>query len=335
MSLSITLVSPKIIYQSADFRLTDLRTGQPWDFISQKSIPVNRWRWNALVSFVGIGHTQQIDVAEWVASRINNIGQDADFTELPNALIEADEWLRDLPGRHAHTFTLAAFVGAQPRVILISNHQSLHSRPSMTPREHLSVTCRSCHNPTILIAGQLTAVSKSDQSWLHQLLQEHRPPTEIHAALARVNERAARANKTISSACFTSHIDYTGRGEGIPHGIAEGVEYLPGFLNHVALGLKLRPALDDQGRPKAIQMRGVAFSRSETSDEFHRTQLRAYPNDPNTHNNYGAYLADVKNEPNLALKAYERALDIDPNTFARARQLRSSTLAAFRIPGSS
>lgn len=42
-------------------------------------------------------------------------------------------------------------------------------------------------------------------------------------------------------------------------------------------------------------------------------QLRAKPNDPNVHSNYGAYLRDVAKDDARAEQAYLRALELDPN----------------------
>lgn len=302
-----------MIFQSADFRVTDVRTNQPWDFLSQKSIFLNRFGWNAVLSFVGIGHTGSVDVAEWVASRTALIAEDAPFDELPNALLEADSWLRSLAGRRHHTFTIGAFVGGHPQAVLVSNCESLHARPFNTPQERLKITRRTFLKPVVLITGQRNAVRDEDRRLLEQLLREGRPPLEIHQGLARVNERAARINKTISPGCFTTHLQITGEGEAMPHGLDDKHEYLPAFLQTAMSGLKLNPAFDERGRPKPIRLKGTTFVRFEPTEAFHREQLRRKPDDANTYNNYGAYLVDVKKDPEKALRAYLRALELDPD----------------------
>jgi Tfp pilus assembly protein PilF len=313
VNLSITLSSRDIIFQCADFRLTDRRTKLPWDFVSQKVIVLNRFGWSALASFVGTGHTGQLDVAEWLASRTALIPQDAPFDELSGALLDANDWLQALPRRSPHTFTVAAFAGASPRAVLVSNFESLHARPSSTPRERLEVSERTFLKPTLLITGQPTAVREEDRQWLLQLLRERRPPREIHEALARVNARAARTNGSISQGCFTAHLHITGEGEALPHGLDEARKYQPDFLRQIMPGLSLNQALDEQGRPKPIRMVGMTFGRMDQTDEFHRELLRAKPNDASTYNNYGAYLADAKKDIDGAMKAYRRALELDPD----------------------
>jgi hypothetical protein len=245
VSLSITLLSHNVIYQCGDFRLTDFRTRQPLDFVSQKSIVLQRFGWTALVSFVGVGHTGQLDVAEWLAATTAQIPQDAAIDALGSALLEANDWLGLFPKRHAHTFSVGAFVGVRPRAILVSNFESLHARPASTPGRNLKITQRFFGKPSILVTGQPGAVREEDRLWLLALLRESRPYLEVHQALADVNARAARTNPTISPACFTAHVSVTGEGEAIPHGLDEDREYQPSFSRQVMPGLTLKPALDD------------------------------------------------------------------------------------------
>ena len=47
MSLNITVLSRRIIYQSGDFRLVDGR-GRPLDYQAQKQIQLNRFGWSAV-----------------------------------------------------------------------------------------------------------------------------------------------------------------------------------------------------------------------------------------------------------------------------------------------
>jgi hypothetical protein len=63
MTLVLTVVSAKIIYQSADYRLTDLTTGAYGDFDTQKVFLVNALAWNATVAFAGVGRVGDVDVA--------------------------------------------------------------------------------------------------------------------------------------------------------------------------------------------------------------------------------------------------------------------------------
>src|SRR5579884_3884248 len=122
VTLNITLVSRKVIYQSGDYRLTDMRTLRPLDFMAQKQILLNRFGWSAVVAFAGVGHTGRIDVAEWLSSRASQIAQNASFQGLISVLLEADRFLCDLPLKfRRHTFSVGAFVGSRPFAALVSN----------------------------------------------------------------------------------------------------------------------------------------------------------------------------------------------------------------------
>ena len=55
MTLNVTVLTQAIIYQSADFRLTDLETG---DFItdsSAKTVNLIFPSWNGFVTYTGVG----------------------------------------------------------------------------------------------------------------------------------------------------------------------------------------------------------------------------------------------------------------------------------------
>ena len=64
MTLNLTVVSPRFIYQSADYRLTDWVTGEVRDFETQKLFLINTYTWNATVCFAGVGRTSRVDVSE-------------------------------------------------------------------------------------------------------------------------------------------------------------------------------------------------------------------------------------------------------------------------------
>ena len=53
------------------------------------------------------------------------------------------------------------------------------------------------------------------------------------------------------------------------------------------------------------------MARSEPSDDYHQTQLREKPNDPDTHSNFGAFLMDHKKDTEGAERAYRRALELN------------------------
>jgi Tfp pilus assembly protein PilF len=71
--------------------------------------------------------------------------------------------------------------------------------------------------------------------------------------------------------------------------------------------------LDQHFGPGRSQLRSFSMARADQSDEYHQTQLREKPDDPNTHSNYGAYLQNKKGDLEGAEREYQKAIDLDGN----------------------
>ena len=82
VTLNITVATRRCIYQSADFRLLDLTTGETSDFETQKIVLVNTFAWTATVCFAGVGRTRNVDVAEWLADLVASIDWKDPFERL-------------------------------------------------------------------------------------------------------------------------------------------------------------------------------------------------------------------------------------------------------------
>src|ERR1044071_9117114 len=101
MTLNITVVSERTIYQCADYRFTDTRSAQTYDFYSnQKIFTVNRRSWQATVCFNGVGVSNSIHVSNWLAERIANVAQQDPFARLIEQLQTADSWLSSIGPPH-------------------------------------------------------------------------------------------------------------------------------------------------------------------------------------------------------------------------------------------
>src|SRR5262245_6579257 len=107
MTLNITVVTPRCIFQSVDFRVTDIRTGKWVDFETQKLTLVNAFRWSATVCFSGVGRTHQLNVGEWLAERVAAIDPAGTFEDLIDELLKADAWLASVQAPHnRHSFSV-------------------------------------------------------------------------------------------------------------------------------------------------------------------------------------------------------------------------------------
>lgn len=54
MTLNLTVITPTVIYQSADFRLTDLSTGLPTNHRSPKLVTFVYEAWIGFVTYTGL-----------------------------------------------------------------------------------------------------------------------------------------------------------------------------------------------------------------------------------------------------------------------------------------
>lgn len=276
MTLNITLVSRWALFQSGDFRLTDLSTRPPTprDFAAHKQFIVGAHDWQGLVSFAGIGRTGDgIAVADWLGDLVwgykaSRNSVDAFVEELRGA----DRWLTRVP-RHQrfHTFTLAAFDERHvARAYVVSTFESTHMRPATSPSERLAVSKLTIGRPTILLAGRPGSVTRSERDHLLSLLRSDEEPRTIQEAMASVNRRAHSRDSAVGEACYASHLRVNGREESTPFGVPDGQPLSDPLEFLRRLGIQLRPALDEQGRPKAIQVKGSTFASSAGQPGFRR-----------------------------------------------------------------
>jgi Tfp pilus assembly protein PilF len=317
MTLNITYLSPRVIYQSGDFRLTDTNTGRPLDYWAQKQIIVSRFDWAALVAFCGAAHTGQEYVPEWIANQVGSINPQGAFEELIEKLQEADAWLRNATA-HSRAFTISvgAFVGTSPVFVMLSNYERL-DRPPQKGRirvaNKLSVTRIRPNRPRLIVTGRPAAVDLKDRYFLLARLRGDPAPVDAYQALARINRRAAQRDGSISEGCFTSHLTIIREYGGQPHGFPEDRDYLPAIVD--MHGVKLPPlkrAVDEQGRPRAIQLVGVSGGSFDPSEGFFKKALAEKPNDASTLSNYGNFLR-ARHDIDGAEAAYKAAIDADPS----------------------
>lgn len=310
MTLIITVATPQCIYQSADYRLTDLRTGATRDFDTQKIVFVNAFSWAASVCFAGVGRTPSVDVGEWLQRVAQAISPSDPFDVLLEALMSADAWLAGLPPpNNRHSFSVGAFVGSRPVVALISNFESLSGDARALTTEGLYLQQFEPSKPMTFVSGQKGALPRYERRLLSRLVA-HDPSTDgMYSALARANRRASDRSRYVSPGCFTAYVRNTGEGGGSSQGM--GNARLPSAVE-VPMPDVVKNLLDEQFGAGRWTPKGFSVARSEPTKEFHRTQLKERPNDPNSHSNFGAFLVDVEKDPIRAERAYRRALELDP-----------------------
>jgi len=316
----MTHLTRRRIFQSGDFRLTDRRTGRVFDYEAQKQVIVQRFRWTALVGFCGVAHTGREPVPEWIVRQLQAIPFDSSFDDLLNRLSTAEVWLAGISPRfRAISFSIGAFVDFRPVFVLISNFEAVGRAPQPPQREYTAALEVSRFMPRrnrLLLSGLPGAVSREDRRWLQRILADALPD-HGYAALAEVNRRASVRHDGVGTACFTSHATALGEMGGTVHEWPDDQEYLPAFMDVNGMVLpRLRPDVDEHGRPKPIQLRGMTGVAFVESAEYFQRALEAKPTDPSTLTNYGNWLKK-RGRLDDAETAYRAAIDSD-DQFASA-----------------
>lgn len=313
MTLNLTVATPRCIYQSADYRLKDCKTGEMSDFKTQKIVLVNASKWNATVCFAGVGRTGNIDVGEWLAERVAAIQFTDPFDRLLAELLKAKSWLSTVsPPDNRHSFSVGAFVGSEPMFVLVSNFEQLAGPAAPTASADLCVYQRRPMKPTTFVSGQRRAVAPAQRRQLTQLAARNPEPQRMYSALASVNRAAAHRNNGVSQGCFTTHVRLTGESGGYVHD-TDNRPFLPTFAFPPFARETITQLLDKQfgsGRARLVQCGTI---RADESDEYHETQLREKPEDASAHSNYGVFLKEKKGDIEGAEREYRKAIQLDGN----------------------
>lgn len=317
----MTHLTPRRIFQSGDFRLTNGLTGKPLDYWAQKQIIVQRFGWTALVGFCGIANTGVVSVPAWVVEQLRATPQGAPFEDFLSRLQSAETWLAGRnPRFRAITFAVGAFVDLKPTFVLISNFEALGRPPAPVPAEfpaRLEVSRLKPRGERLFVSGRPDAVHRDERRWVLACFRAVPPPERGYAVLAEVNRLASTRTTLVSAACFTAHATLLGEQGGVVHEWPADQEYLPPFLDLDGMLLRhLKAELDEQGKPKPIQLRGVSGAMVVNSAEYFHLALEEKPNDPSILSNYGNWLKD-RGELDGAEVAYRKALASD-DAFANA-----------------
>ena len=124
VTLNITVITPTVIFQSCDYRLSDPKSGQPENEPSTKILTVSFKKWSGFLTYAGIGRMGSKETsefaAEWFQGRSN-----LSFDQATELIRErSSSWVHKVASRYSHhTFVLAAFTGSRATVAIISNYQ--------------------------------------------------------------------------------------------------------------------------------------------------------------------------------------------------------------------
>jgi hypothetical protein len=211
------------VYQSADFRLTDLTTKQIITDRSSKIVSLTYESWDGLVTYAGMGRWSDRDTSSWISAWTSEPTEPT-FEEVARHLASRmSETLRGLGLKghdRRHTFTLASFQGGRPVVAVVSNFQDVFNRNRPGSEDELRASFRYLGSRTrralLIITGYSSSVSSDDRTMLERLGMKHPDDAgQIRRLLQEVNARAAKTVKAkgmISEDCEVASYKSDGSG---------------------------------------------------------------------------------------------------------------------------
>lgn len=221
MTLLITVVTQQAIYQSADFRLTDLNSGGLITDESSKLISLQYEGWSGFVAYTGIGRWKGRDTRDYLVDWLREFPATGvnDITERIRSMGTA--WLGEIEKgtkkRQRHTFILAAFEAGKPIVAVVSNFENAYERNDKYPSENLTTTTRRFgNNPMVVVCGWRQAVKRHSRTQLERVArQAPSDPARFRILLANINAESARnadAKNLISPNCSVMSLRPDGQG---------------------------------------------------------------------------------------------------------------------------
>ena len=331
MTLTISIVTPRTIYQCADFRLLHWGSNQLFDFDTQKVVLASARDWTATICFAGVGRTPTVDVSTWLAERIATLDDDGTFDTLLAELAAANVWLGPLPAdRRRHSFSVGAFVQGKPTFALVSNFEALDGSRRNTASSGLTIERRSVVKPFLFLSGQTDAVLPFERKQLVRVAQKRKEVREVYDLMGRVNRLAANRSRLVSPNCFMTHVNLTGKAGGQLYGDQGATRHAvsvftggpsgqlygdQGATRHAVSVFTGDPSLTNHLEKAGFSggtLKQVVHVRSAETRQEHELRIREEPHNPVYLSNFGAFLIDREGDAPAAERAYRRALEIDP-----------------------
>jgi hypothetical protein len=204
MTLNITVLTPKIIYQSADFKISNLEGAQLSFNPSPKIIEISFSSWHGLLTYTGLGYWRGRDMSAFVEDWLTGL---EDIGMIGTARVietEGTKVLQDYESSHQripHTFTLAGFEdGQRPRVCTISNREDCFGVRRKVIDDRLIITTRrtsSDKKAIVIVTGSERAVPKTARRELQRVAENYPNDTlRVRSRIQKVNADAVKSGKT-------------------------------------------------------------------------------------------------------------------------------------------
>lgn len=299
MTLLITAAARDIIYQSADFRLSDPDTGRVVADRSTKLVTLTYESWQGFVAYTGVGRVRATDTSatlvQWLAGKPGLSPNEVE--ELIQS--EGSRWLSRISSRspHRHTFLFGCFDHDGPRLSVISNFEDCRGRRDAQGAARLSISrVRSTSRPVVIVSGAASALQRPHIGRLRRILRANADdPARVRILLAEFNRLGAtngRLGATVSEACSVVSISSDGRGvnnisgqvemravmNGMPLPTQAELEALVGFkLGSVVGGISsvVTQGLSRTPYPDCKAVQTDPTPRSHTLEEWTHPKLKS------------------------------------------------------------
>jgi hypothetical protein len=259
VTLNITLLTPGIIYQSADFRLTHPTTGAIITNKSAKTVGLQYPTWRGFVTYTGLGSWDGRAVSDWIAQWLAGkpdlgLADAAEILKVDGTKLIDTVRERTKRPRMRHTFTMAGFEGDKATVVVISNFQGCFGKPARTAAADLSVTSRVLRprdKALVLVTGRRQAVARSDRRLLKRLASEY--PDDGGRLRRRMEEITARAAASPNSAnlisddCVVLSFRIDGAGVLQLNNAGDNPNEFPQLMNGTNMADQMRSVLQSLG----------------------------------------------------------------------------------------
>ena len=179
MTLNITVLTRPVVYQSADFRLTDPSSGKLDTDRSPKMISLRYPGWHGFVTYTGLGRTwrrpMSTSVVQWLSG-----DRDLTMTAVAERLAaRGSALLRQVGGgkEYAHTFVLAGFDDTGAHLFVASNIEDCFNQTHAAVADDLTVTQRKLRHgedAVVVVTGQSPAVTPAERNGLRSLATRYR-----------------------------------------------------------------------------------------------------------------------------------------------------------------
>jgi hypothetical protein len=271
MTLLLSLLSSRHIFQSSDYRLIGFQNGiavPEEDVAGAKQLSVHSHGLVAQISFTGVARVKQLKTRDWLRDILKEVAHPIDIDSLALEIsCRGANAIKGLP-LNLKMLTVAIAVvqtDRKPWLILVSNIDRLDGPRRSLPLDTLEISSLTASQPKLFALGYDVGVNKNDRSYLEHLTRSNPEIQPVMAGLNLVNVRAAKNPKSkgfISEGCLISCLKASGDTSSRNFGAVKGIP--DDFLGKFNMGELLR---------KGFPRNDIALVQSASASTAHTREL--------------------------------------------------------------